>query len=73
VDNTPTFLPTQTYLIKDTLMENAVVFVIDITDYSIDDTVFCKVSFVCYEGRTHRFVNASSLIRYEFFPEDEEI
>lgn len=52
-------------------MKNAVVFVIG--DYSIDDTVFCKVAYVCYEGRTHRFVRANSLIKYEFFPEDEEV
>lgn len=69
--NTPTFLPTQTYLVKATSMKNAVVFVIG--DYSIADIDFCKISFVCYEGRTHRFVKASSLIKYEFFPEDEEI
>ena len=72
MDNTPTFLPTQTYLVTDNYMKNAIVFVTD-TDYIIHDTIFYKVSFVCYEGRPYSFVKASSLIKYEFFPEDEEI
>ncbi len=71
--NTPTFLPDQTYITTDGFMKHVVVFVIDITDYALDDTVFCKVSPLCHEGYFAQFVMAKHLVKYEFFPEDEEI
>jgi len=73
VDNTPTFLPTQTYLVTSGIMKHVLVFVLDTSTYNVSNKVFCLVSPLCHEGDHPNFIMAEHLVKYEFFPEDEEI
>lgn len=71
--NTPTFLPDQTYLVTSGIMKNVLVFVLDTSTYNASNKVFCLVSPLCHEGDYHNFIMAKHLVKYEFFPEDEEV
>ena len=69
--NTPTFLPDQTYLVTSGFMKHVVVFVTDVSQ--LTNNIFYKISPLCYEGYCSEYILAKHLVKYEFFPEDEEI
>lgn len=73
MNNTPTFLPGQIYLGKSGWVKHILVFVLDTTTYNFSNRLFCQVSPLCHEGYYENFVIAKHLIKFEFFPEDEEI